>query len=339
MKNITRGACSWVLRYVRKGAGLFGGLAFLSLILSCASAPKIPDPVLGGGEFIPLEPGALAYLFIDVQGAAPVLDLIPLPELDDRQVKRMLERTKTAVAALYPAESGRRYQFVSWGSYPGSAGMALNLSREWKKQRSVTGAVYRFSPISRVSLALNTGQAYAASSLSENPCDPFTVSGTEAPPDFNEFRTGALLSCWLEKPGNTINKLFEAAELPLQMPVERMYVSLFPFAETEDAPPASAKPAIGGTEGGGNPRYEALLRMETKEPSQARALATLISMARIFASDVPGNEGFAVLAAVFFANPPVQDGNRLNIRTAPLSEREIALLFSLFSVYSLNGGI
>ncbi|MDR1319716.1 MAG: hypothetical protein LBJ90_08825 [Treponema sp.] len=326
-----------IIGYTGKSAGLFGSLVFLGLVLSCASAPGIPDPVLGGGEFIPLEPGALAYLFIDVPGAAPALkDILP-PELGDRRIKRMFERTKTAVAALYPAESGRRYQFVSWGSYPGSAGMALNFSREWKKQRSVTGAVYRFSPASRISLALNTRQVYGAFSRSENPCDPFTLSGALTPPDFNEFRRGALLSCWLEKPGDTISRLFEAMELPLRIPAERMYVSLFPFAETEEAP--SAPGTSGGTEGGGEPRYEALLRIETREPSQARALATLISMTRIFASDFSGGEGFSALAAVFFANPPVQDGSRLNIKTAPLRGREIALLFSLFSVYSQSDSI
>jgi hypothetical protein len=321
VKNI--GVCT------RKGAGLIGGLVLAILINSCASAPQTSDPVLGEGEFIPLEPGALAYLFIDTKGARPVLDLIPIRELGDRQVRQMLGRTKTAVAALYPAESGRHYQLVSWGSYPGSVGMALSLSREWKKQRSPGGAVYWFFPGNRISLALNTKQAYVSSSLSENPCDPFTVSGPELPPDFNEFRRGALLSCWLEKPGNTLNRLLEAMELPLQIPAERVYVSLFPFAEKE----TPEKPA------GGSHRYEALLRIETAGASQARALVTLISMAKIFASNAADDGGPAVLAAVLFANPPVQDGSRLNIKTAPLSEKEIALLFSLFSVYSQIGGI
>ncbi|MDR1587030.1 MAG: hypothetical protein LBS57_06220 [Treponema sp.] len=301
-------------------------LLSLLLFLSCATAPKTPDPVLEEGEFIPLEPGALAYLFIDARGARPVLDLIPIRELGDRQTRQMLDRTKTAVAALYPAESGRRYQLVSWGSYPGSAGMAISLSREWKKQRSAGGAVYWFSAGNRISLALNTKQAYVSSSLSETPSDPITVSGPELPPDFNEFRRGALLSCWLEKPGDTINQLFKAMDLPLQIPAERVYLSLFPFTGADEA--ASQKPAGDGS------RYEALIRIEASGASQARALATLISMAKIFASNVSGDEGPVVLAAVFFANPPVQDGSRLNIKTAPLSKKEIALLFSLFSIYS-----
>jgi hypothetical protein len=205
--------------------------------------------------------------------------------------------------------------------------MALSLSREWKKQRSANGAVYWFFPGNRVSLALNTKQAYVSSSLSETPCDPFSSLGVQVPADFNEFRRDALLSCWLEKPGDTIDKLLEAMELPLRIPAERVYVSLFPFAGNA----ASEKTA--------GPRYEALLRIEAGSASQARALLTLISMAKIFASNASGSEGPAVLAAVFFANPPVQDGSRLNIKTAPLTEKEIALLFSLFSVYSQIGGI
>jgi hypothetical protein len=284
--------------------------------------------VLGGGEFIPLEPGALVYLFIDARAARPVLDLIPARELGDRQVKQMLDRTKTAVAALYPAESGRRYQLVSWGSYPGSAGMALNLSREWKKQRSASGAVYWFFPGNRVSLALNTRQAHVSSSLSEKPCDPFSSFGVAAPPDFNEFRRGALLSCWLEKPGDTLNRLLEAAGLPLRIPAERVYASLFPFAGEE---------AASGKAAGDGPRYEALLRIEASGASQARALVALISMAKVFASNESGGDGAPAQAAVLFANPPVQDGSGINIKTAPLSEKEIALLFSLFSVYSQIG--
>jgi hypothetical protein len=210
--------------------------------------------------------------------------------------------------------------------------MALSLNREWKKQRSASGGVYWFSSVSRLSLALNTKQAYVTSSLDETPGDPFTVSGVEIPADFNEFRRGALLSCWLEKPGDTINKLLEAMELPLQIPAERIYVSLFPFTEKEKPVSASGKSA--GDRGGGDGFYEVLLRIETGNASQARALVTLVSMAKIFASNISDDEGPAVLAAVFFANTPVQDGSKLNIKTAPLSEKEIALLFSLFSLYS-----
>jgi hypothetical protein len=318
-----------IIKIVKPKAALFFCLA--ALFVSCASAPKTPDPVLGGGRIIPLEEGATVYLFVDAKGARPVLDLIPIRELSEKQTRQMLDKTKTAVAGLYPAESGRRFQLVSWGSYPGSAGIALGASKDWKKQRSAGGLPYWFSPLSRISLALNARQAYVAASLSENPGDPFSP-GIEVPPDFDEFRRDAVLACWLEKPGDRLNNILGALELPLQIPAERMYISLFRAAHQGASENGKKESAAGqGADAGG---FEALVRIETAGSSQAKALVTLISMAKIFASNLGEADGPAVLAAILFANPPVQDGNKLTIKTSALSEKDIALLFSLFSVYS-----
>jgi hypothetical protein len=276
--------------------------------------------VLEEAGFIPLEPGAMVYLFVDVKEARPILDSIPIREMDPKQSKQMLDYTRSAVGALYPAESGRRFQLASWGKYPsGSAGMGFGASKDWKKVRSPLGP-YWYSAPSGISISLTAKQAYVSASLTGSPSDPFSAApGIEIPEDFGEFRRGAALSCWLEQPGNRVNQLFEAMELPLQLPAERIYVSLFSVKEAE---PEAAD------------QYEALIKIRTPSVSQARALITLISMARIFAPGLSEADGSAVLASALFANPPVQDGQNLNIKTAALSEKEIALLFSLFSVYS-----
>ncbi|GHV95178.1 hypothetical protein AGMMS50293_14980 [Spirochaetia bacterium] len=281
----------------------------------------MPDAVQGETGYIPLEPGAQVYVFADVQNARPILDLVPIGELDDKQSKQMLDLTSSAVAALYPAESGRRFQLTAWGKYPSSrAGMAFGMSRGWKKQRSVSGAPYWYSAGSGLSVFLKAKQAFAAASVNATPGDPFTASpGTELPEGLDEFRRGALIACWLEKPGPMINRIFERMQIPLQLPAERIFISLFPVPEQER-------------------QYQALIRIRTPSATQARALVTLIAMARAFgavptaASGEPDAQ--TVLMAVLFANAPAQDGPNLNIKSAVLSEKEIALLFSLFQIYS-----
>jgi hypothetical protein len=294
--------------------------------ISCKTAPKMPDPVREDIEYISLEPGALVYVFADVQGARPILDLVPIQELDDKQSKQMLDRTRSAVAALYPAESGRRFQLTAWGRYPGfRAGMAFGLSKGWKKQRSAAGFPYWYSGYSGLSLAMTGKQVFASASTDGNPGDPFTAPpGIEVPEGLTEFRRGALVSCWLENPGPVINRIIERMQIPLQIPAERLFVSLFSAAGEDGAAET------------GNRQYQGLLRIQLAGASQARALMTLFSMARAFTGGVRTGreaEGPEALAALLFANPPVQDGKNLTIKTAAMSEKEIALLFSLFSVY------
>ena len=305
----------------------FAVLVFISFFISCKTAPKMPDPVREDMAYIPLEPGALVYVFADVQGARPILDLIPIQELDDKQSKQMLDRTRSAVAALYPADSGRRFQLTAWGRYPGfRAGVAFGLSKDWKKQRSAGGGFpYWYSAYSGLSMAMTGKQVFASASTDGNPTDPFSAPpGIEVPEGLTEFRRGALVSCWLENPGPVINRIIEKIQIPLQIPAERILVSLFSIAGEDGAAETADR------------RYQGLLRIQLAGASQARALMTLFSMARAFtggAQEGRRAEGPEALAALLFANPPVQDGKNLTIKTAAMSEQEIALLFSLFSVY------
>ncbi|MDR1239926.1 MAG: hypothetical protein LBK27_07420, partial [Treponema sp.] len=156
-----------------------------------------------------------------------------------------------------------------------------------------------------------------------NAGDPFTAApGTEAPEGFAEFRRGAVLALWLTDPGPPANRFFAVLGLPLQLPAEQLFVSLFPHTgEGEGA--AAAEPV-----------YEALIRIQTPAASQARALFTLINMAASALQTAELADGPAVLAGIFFARPPTLDGRNLNLRTAAMDAAQIALLFSLFPVYS-----
>jgi hypothetical protein len=252
-----------------------------------------------------------------------MLDGLDFREMNRDQSRRILDMTESAVAAVYE-EGPRRFQAAAWGKYPAfSAGLSFMFSGEWKKTKSPSGSSYWHSARAGLSLSLNSSQAYVSDG------DPFAAPpGTALPADFGGYRRGAVLACWLPKPAVSVDRFLAAAGLPLRIPAEEIFLGIFP--------------ATAATAEGRGPGYEVLIRVETPSASQARAIAVLIGMARAYLP-VPdpapegafedGPSGGAGLAALLLANAPVQDGAFLNIRTTVLSEAEITLLLSVFSLY------
>jgi hypothetical protein len=315
-------------RIFRALAGVFLVLLFL---VSCGTLPEAAGTaeMSEESEYIPLEAGALLYVLADVQQARPILDIAQIRGLNEKRATQMLDKTRYAAAALYPPESGRRFQATAWGAYPSfRAGMAFGMSRNWKKHRSAAALPYWYSAKERLSVALNAKQAFVSSSINDAPLEPFSPSpGVETPEGFAEFRRRAIISCWLERPAAMLRAAFEKMQIPLQLPAERIFVSLFPAAERL----AADGKTPGETE---SPQYEALIRIQLASATQAKALVTLLTLAGGFVSaKTQETDGPASVAALLFANPPVQKGQSLDIRTAALTRGDIALLFSLFPVY------
>ncbi|GHT65331.1 hypothetical protein FACS1894110_06950 [Spirochaetia bacterium] len=256
-------------------------------------------------------------MFADVDEARPILNRIGLGGISGGQAVEILDRTRYAALAVYPAASGRNVQAVAWGKYPSAgAGFFFTFSKDWKKRKSTTGKSYWYSDQDGLSVALNAGQAFVA--MGVNP-DPFAaLPGKAGPEGFTQFRQGAALTLWLENPAAPLDRFLNDLNIPLQIPAEQLLIGLYPVlsAESDSA------------------SYEARLRIKTPSPSQARALVILFSMARLASGAADTERGGAALLPILFAYPPVQDGQFLNIRTAPMDSDEIALLFDLFSVYS-----
>jgi hypothetical protein len=146
----------------------------------------------------------------------------------------------------------------------------------------------------------------------EGPPEPAGLSpGVPVPGDFAAFRQGAALALWLPEPQVPVNRLMQSMELPLQIPAEEIFAALRP-----------------GGEGDGG-RYEALLRIRTPSSSQARALASLFTMARNLIAGT--DEGPAALAAILFANPPAQDDRYITVRTAVMNVETVVFFFELFT--------
>jgi hypothetical protein len=258
-------------------------------------------------------------MVLDVAACRPILDCLEIQGMDKSQSREILDRTRSVAAAFYPEGGERRFQAAAWGTYPGLRGnMALSAGKDWERGRAKNGGGYYYSVRDGLSVALSASRAFVGGAGPGNHSEPFAEApGTEVPEGFAEFRRGAALAFWADEPGPRADHFFEALGLPLRLPADRLFVSLVPHERDGDAAAL----------------YEALIRIETPAASQARALFTLINMARLYLSPA-GEGGDAALGAVFFANPPVQDGRNLSIRTGVLDAEEIALLFRLFSIYS-----
>jgi hypothetical protein len=209
------------------------------------------------------------------------------------------------------------------GKIPG--GGLLALSSQWKKTSSRTGARYWHSSRYGLSVSIQKKAAFVSDG------DPF-IEGppVEAPENLEKLRLTegqmtegqkhALVLGWLENAGTPINNFISTLGLPVRIPAERI---LFALYETPD-------PADQGL------MYEAALRIETQNASQARALTSILTLVRnLTGGAAPGvDREFLEILRPLLANPPGQDGSDLLIRTGPMTPGGIALLLSRFSVYS-----
>jgi hypothetical protein len=306
------------------------------LLFACKSAVQAPDqPPLESG-IVPLDAGASAYILINAANARPILEGISYIPLNDKNVKQMLDRTQSAAVAVFSLspEEARRFQLVSWGSYPASgSSIAFGTNKDWKKQRSASlNMVYWHSEKAQMSVAVSPSRAYVLAAMTKTPRDPIaSPEGIKIPGGFGEFARGADFSCWLSDPGPALNKILKGMGIPLEIPADQLFIRLSPAdGDASASQPESAKQKI----------YEAHIKMTLPGATQARSVVSFLSMARVFMPPAqPSDEGSgtsentaAMLSSLLFANPVVQEGSSLLLKSPPLSVRDISLLFSMFSL-------
>ncbi|MCL2600763.1 MAG: hypothetical protein FWD88_06245 [Treponema sp.] len=296
---------------------LYTVFVFIMLLLSCRTAPPVMPNMDGEVFFIPLEPGGLIYIFIDTEGARPILDNLSFRgmDTDDRQFRRILDSTSHAMAAVYSEPAGSRIRLVAQGRYPsGRARMAMRSSRHWRGHRSqAAGVRYWHSAAGMISVTMSRSEALLSTSICDAPVDPFYAGpGTRMPEGFDAFRRGTVISCWIENPGMFINQRLGEMHIPFEIPAEQFFIGLFP---------------VSGTPG---PNYEVYLRIQVANENQARGFASLLALARAMFTP-PANMGSniaAVLMSILLANPTVAEGRYLHIRTSAMNADEVSLLFS-----------
>jgi hypothetical protein len=197
--------------------------------------------------------------------------------------------------------------------------------------------------------------------------------GVDPPEGFTQFRENSCLAFWMDEPAGPLARFMSGLRLPIQLPAEELMAALTILSPAADASAQDAaqsptgagaaqntmgagtaqSPTSAGTAqnptgqtngaepGGTGALYEIKLRIKTPSEVNARSLVTLFSTARLFIPRPGSAQGSAdaeifELLSLLFARPPVQEGVYLNLRTAPINESGVALLFRLFSLYSMQ---
>jgi len=300
---------NWYLRYLheptrtkkslRTASSCFscGSWLILLFLISCQSTPKIPSINLETTDSLPFENGANTYVFADAKKARSIIELLPIPELNNKEIMQMLDKTRFFAAALFQEKNGRRFQIAAQGNYPSNAAIALSLNKEWQKRRGASGE-YWHSPANGISVLMDTSYAYTAATNSSEPFEPFSPQpGVKVPKDFNEFRKDSPLSCWIANPAVLLSNLFVG--LPVQS-ISNLFFNLSPMPDE---------------------KYDVVIRLQFENPSHAKGMAVILSLAVGFSSDP--------LISAFLSNPPTVNGNNIDIHCAPLSENDIKNILDL----------
>ncbi|MDR2518899.1 MAG: hypothetical protein LBD13_05735 [Spirochaetaceae bacterium] len=297
-------------------AALAGAFAALALI-SCATGPAgYTKSLAGAGEFAALAAGGAVYLTVNVPASRPILDALDIPltrNMNKKRAAQILDRTRSAAAAYYPAGSPRRFQAAAQGSYPkGRADIAFFFDGAWKKRKSAAGGSYWHSAKDALSVSLSGDRAFFSDG------DPFTPQpGVMSPAGFEDFKGGAAFAGWIENPPELFNRFLGSLGLPFKITATEAFFAVH---------------QAGGL-------YQGTIRIKTPAESDAKGIAAMMRIAGTFmalsgAAENGERTPAALLAGVFFANPPEQDGVYLTIRTASLEPSGMALLLSQLSVYS-----
>jgi hypothetical protein len=254
-----------------------------------------------------------------------VLDLLEFGGTSGASSAAILDRTETAVAAVYPGEGGRGYMAWGQGRYPSlRSSISFTFSRAWKKQKSETGASYWHNQDAGLSVLIKKDYALVSDG------DPFfTEAPLEPSPRWKSLEAGALLSGAARNAGERINAFLNGLGLPIQFPAETLVFGLYPAEENSDAA------AQGNAAGPQNETlYQGRFYIETPSASLARSVQSMLSLARRFfqGGGTTEDTSLAVLGALF-ANQSRLEGSTVIINTAPMTAGEIALLFNMFSVY------
>jgi hypothetical protein len=298
--------------FLRRAALPFLAVSAILLFVSCASLPGIEDPA-PEDDFALLPPGASLYLYAEIAGARPILELLSIGGISGADIPEILDRTDSLTAAFYPEGAGRRFLAAGRGRYPVfRTGLSLSMSSAWKKRRSETGGRYWYSAGYKLAAAIGKERAL----LSDT--DPLVSSpGSRSPAGFEAFRGGAVLAGWLPDAAVPINAFFADREIPLQIPVQQIVFSVFPQGKN-----------------GEEEKYEITMRLETPSASHAQGLASIMTMMRLFMTAAFGPDDPLKVIADLFIRPPLREDANLILRSGPLGKRDLALLFNGFSLYS-----
>lgn len=297
-------------------------IALCSLVLtfvlfpSCQTIRNSPEPFAQAIESVPLEPGALACVLVNVPGSRPILDLISIPGLKQKEAAFVLDRINSMALAFYKEESGRRIRLAAWGNIKPSQGrLAFGMNKNWKRTRCSEGHTYWYSKADNMSVALGMKQAFLTQSPSGAFAEPCAHSSIIKLPEAGlDFMRGTVVFCWLDNPGAALERIFNEMNIPLSFPLEYVFISLFSAGDNAES----------------GSYYKALVRIQCSGESQARAFVKIISIAAALNSNFSQSDARNQIMKLLFADAPVQDGKYISFSTPRLSAQDLAGLFNVF---------
>jgi hypothetical protein len=288
---------------------IFGITACVVFLFSCATSPKPPETFaqleqMGeAGEFAFLPPGAAVYLWANVKQSRSLLDALSFGGFNAKDAVQILDRTDTAAAAFFKGPP--RFFFACRGNYPNlRAGISMTFSRDWTRVKSPSGGGrYWHSPAYGLGLVLGSKSALASGG---DPLVPNKLPPADIPAGFSVFRAPFSVAGWVPGPQEPLNKFLASQGIPIQIPAEDFF--------------------FGASAGRDEGAWELVFRVRTRSVNQARALVSLFSLARLAVA-----RGGKALEAIqpLFVNLPVQDGDSLTLRSAPVDEKQAAALFAM----------
>jgi hypothetical protein len=287
-------------------------LPFFVFFLFLQTHLVMSDTIISEDGTIPIDKGGYVYILADINKIRHIFDVLPVKELKSWQAVLVIEGTETAVAALFPKDSGRLFQLVGWGEYPSfRARIALFLHINWKLKHTDRGS-YWYSNPNYLSVRIDPAKIYTVAWRKAHVNPTPEAEGTEIPEGFLDFKNiyeeEAPLSLWMEDPGSMLNQMFARERVRISIPSDRLFLNLYPA---------------------GNNLYKAVLKLQFRDEIRAENAAISLSSVTAF----PLREYASGLGALFFSEPPFWNNNNLYFQTALLTENEVALLMNLFVYY------
>jgi hypothetical protein len=291
---------------------------FAVIMFSCASTQKSLRDFMNdrnGFDFLP--PDALAYIEVDIAHSRSLVDgILTTLKIKGNSVNIILDKSSVLMAGFYPQSPDRKILGVVHGkNYPVSAAnLGFSGNKIWEKNISSTGIAYWHSNKPKMSLAVFPSQVFVSDG------DPlYAGKSVRLPDNFAKAKKDAAVLLWMPS-AVPIRNLLAMLDVPVNIPVNDMFVSVII--------PNEAKNAKNET------LCQLEIRLDSSSPSLAKALASILRIARSQLKNLQINDPKLVaLINLILANAPETDGRSVMLRSPVIEQSVLTGLAGSFLVH------
>jgi hypothetical protein len=287
----------------------------LFALVSCATGPnQLKELDSLEKNFTLFSAGASVYLSIDTVDTPQTRALVDtvissfIP-LDEKRQKQILDKTKKIYAALYNDDGQKLFTTMLRGrGYPAiTSALGLSLSSGWQKVKDPQWGSYWKSAEKNINLAIGQEVVMISTGALQT-----NGSAAQVPAAFLEFQNGAAISGWLPS-ADFLQRFLSKMGIPINVPAKEILFAMRPSG------------------GGGGSAYETSFRVETQNASAAKAIAAMMTFARMGGTPQLDPQ-YKFFYDIFFAGAPRVEGSALLLGGGIMSAEQIARLLLFFSV-------